>query len=78
MQRPVRGHGDGHAVQVVVGTQSRVQIAVLDRLAKPPVGLAHRLEVGLGEALDGLAHGDLVHRRDDVAGVADGALSRPS
>ena len=65
--------GDRHAVQVVVGAQGRVHVASLDRLGEAPVGLAHGLEIGLGEALHGLAHGHLVHRRDDVTGIADGA-----
>ena len=72
-ERLIGGDGDRHAVKVVVGPQRRIHLARLDRRREAAVRGAHRLQVVLCEAPDGLPHGHLVHRGHDVARVADGA-----
>ena len=60
-------------VQLVVGPDRRLHVAAAQRVLETLVGRAHRRQVAGSEAGGRGAYGDLVHRRDHVAGVADRA-----
>ncbi len=63
---------DGYRVQFLVGRMRCVDVALLYGQCKTTVGVAHQIEVLLGQSTGYLVGGERVHRADDIARLAGG------